>query len=95
MAYKGDPNIDFMHLYTGDATLYHSGLVNSDIDRFNMEEALTSSSMNRTIYRSDQSVLSQSKEAQDVGSESVSAVSLAMKTKHFPTKNRKVLLFEE
>ena len=95
MAYKGDPNIDFMHLYTGDATLYHSGQVNSEIDRLNMEEALTSSNMNRIIYRSDQSVLSQSKEAQDVGSESVSAVSLAMKTKHFPTKNRKVLLFEE
>ena len=95
VSYRGDANLDYAHLYSGDATLYHSGQVDCEIDRFRMDDALFCGNLNQTIYRSDESVLAQSREAQDVRSESVSALSLAVKTTHMPSKNRKVVKFAE
>jgi len=91
-SYKGDVNLDYLHLFSGNATLYHTGQVDSAIDRFDMEDALTIQNMNKTIYRSEESVLSQIREAQDVGSESVSTLSVAVKTTHIPTRNTKDVL---
>ncbi|XP_065067241.1 autophagy-related protein 2 homolog B-like [Rhopilema esculentum] len=92
VSYRGDVNLDYAHLYSGDATLYHSGQVDCEIDRFRMDDAFFCGNLNRTLYRSDESVLAQSREAQDVSSESVSALSLAIKTTHMPSKNRKHVL---
>ena len=82
--------MDYLHLFSKNATLYHNGQFVGLIDRYNMDEAFDVHDMTKTIYRSDDSVLSQSREAQDVGSESVSGLSVAVKTTHLPTKNRKV-----
>ena len=90
-SYKGDINLDYLQLFSGNATLYHNSQLDSIINRFNMEDALTTHGMSKTIYRSEESVLSQIREAQDVGSEGVSALSVAVKTIHVPTRNRKVL----
>lgn len=89
-SYKGDINLDYLHLYSCDATLFHSGRLDPLINRFIMEEALRSHDLNKTIYRSDDTVLALSRETQDVGCESVSALSVAVKTTHVPSKNRKV-----
>ena len=89
-SYKGDINLDYLHLFAGNATLYHNSQVDCIINRYNMEDAFTVLNMTKTIYRSEESVLAQSREAQDVGSEGVSALSVAVKTTHVPTRNRKV-----
>lgn len=89
-SYKGDVNLDYLHLFAGDTTLYHKGQFEDYVDRLIMDDALNGHNMTKTIYRSDESVLSQSREARDVACESVSNLSLAVKTTHIPSKNRKV-----
>eukprot|EP00794_Sanderia_malayensis_P020264 gene20264-22250_t len=86
--YKGDPNIDYIQLYSSNATLYHSSHMQVGLDLFNMDDAFDVRNLSKTIYRSDKGVLSQSQEAMDVGSEHLSALSLAMKCKRFPNRNR-------
>ena len=86
--YKGDPNLDYLQLHASNATLYHSSHLDGEVDHRILQEALSTKPHMRTIYQSESSVLSRSKEASGVGTDGFASLSLAMKTTR--SKQRKV-----
>lgn len=88
--FKGNPNLDFIELYSNSVHLYHSSLLNEALQLNLMEDALCMDYLERTIYPSDPSVWCKGNSAAGDGA----MLSLAMKSTSYPDQKRKVSFFE-